>query len=1214
MVRESDAHDQFASGTRHHRGRHRARRRVPYEWLGAGALALGLGTAMAGGTGVAHADAGGNQTSSAGQSGHSGRPAPSVRHGSASGPTRRAAVTTSRTDRAPVTVDNSVTEASGRISLGRREPGPSTPPAPGGPLFAAVLGAVREVELAVHRRVAFGPVTTTSLVEHGMSSTSATAVARTATAGAADAASPTEAEREQSVAELNMSVGWIPGVGTVLNGLSLVSDFLDFTIAALRGDTADMGDEVADMTVDVIGMIPIVGAPLAGTIARLRVPDPAPGDHAPSPGTDNFTTDEDTPLLDNVLSNDTDADGDILTATLKKAPAHGVVSLAADGSFTYTPTADYNGADVFTYTVSDGPKSKTGTVKITVNAVNDAPVAGDDAATLDEDTSAVIAVLSNDTDADRDPLSVVEATAPGHGSISLGVNGAITYTPTANYNGSDSFDYTVSDGHGGTATATLHLTINPVSDVAVDVTTDPATGVATGTAVSTDPEAGPLTYSGSTTTAKGTVVVAADGSFTYTPTATARHESARVGAGSAQTTDTFTITATDTAGATTIAVSVEIAPANSAPVIGTATAGTPNTSTGVVTGTVTATDPDGDVLMYSTPRSTALGSVVINAGTGVFTYTPTDAARRAATASTTDSFTVTVDDGYGGVSTTTVTVSVAPVDSGGGTGGTAPGPYTATRAFGPFTMGQSNSFQDSLAVGPDGQVYVVANGGLTVIDPSDGSKKVFANPNYASVAVAPDGRIFVLDNSDGSVDVISADHKSIRHVKIGANWSANIEMGPDGRAYVLGSTGITVINRNLTTGTISLGGNAVRKIAVGADGYIWGYSTDTNFFSPTYGESVVLINPTSHATSTVYLGYDRDSTDIDVGPDGRAYVTDPQTGTVTVVHHDGNTLGVDETIDVGYGGAAAFTRYGDLVVNSGDGLTVVSPGTGGAAATVRTVDIGASPSDLAVGPDGRIYVTSTQSWDDTSVIEVGFRQAGDPEAHFARTDAARLYNNLRDRTDITADADGIIIDKVVGRDNQTRLIVYIGGTIPSSSGNQPVIDNVYGLNGWLKENQTTVIQQALDANPGAEIMLVGYSQGGMDAQVIAAKTGFPVTTLITYGSPIVQPPVAGVHTVHFADADDPVVNFGNGFHPDYAQANVDAGYVLTLSAGTENSPLDPLNVHTNRQTYTQIGNAFSQYRFDPTSNFGKVQADLQRFEGVVTYTYGADQSAVATSV
>src|SRR5205814_1972187 len=102
---------------------------------------------------------------------------------------------------------------------------------------------------------------------------------------------------------------------------------------------------------------------------------------APVANNDSVTTAEDTSVSGNVLANDSDVENDSLTAVLNTAPAHGTVALAADGSFTYTPAANYNGADSFTYRASDGQaNSNVATVSIAVTPVNDAPVANNDTA------------------------------------------------------------------------------------------------------------------------------------------------------------------------------------------------------------------------------------------------------------------------------------------------------------------------------------------------------------------------------------------------------------------------------------------------------------------------------------------------------------------------------------------------------------------------------------------------------------------------------------------------------------------------------------------------------------------------------------------------------------------------------------------------------------------------------------------------------------------
>lgn len=151
--------------------------------------------------------------------------------------------------------------------------------------------------------------------------------------------------------------------------------------------------------------------------------------------------------------------------------AHGTVEVTGSGqTVTYTPVSNYNGSDSFTYTASDGyGGSSTSTVSVTVNSVNDAPVAVNDSATLNEDIATTINVLSNDTDVDmtsnpgQESLSIDSVATPAHGSAVISDN-KIIYTPNSNYNGADSFTYVVRDIAGATATGTVNLTISSVND------------------------------------------------------------------------------------------------------------------------------------------------------------------------------------------------------------------------------------------------------------------------------------------------------------------------------------------------------------------------------------------------------------------------------------------------------------------------------------------------------------------------------------------------------------------------------------------------------------------------------------------------------------------------------------------------------------------------------------------------------------------------------
>ncbi|MFC7672652.1 Ig-like domain-containing protein [Mycolicibacterium sp. GCM10028919] len=247
-----------------------------------------------------------------------------------------------------------------------------------------------------------------------------------------------------------------------------------------------------------------------------------------------------------VLVNDNDADADPLIATVVSGPAHGDLVFNPDGTFGYTPDANFNGTDSFTYTVTDqtggthihgltgllnlftlGAFGDDGhsatapaTVTITVTAVDDAPVAVGDIVTVAEDSTAtVIPVLSNDTDVDGGPRTVTAVTQPGHGTVTV-IGTAISYTPAANFNGTDTFGYTLNGG--STATVTVTVTAADDAPVAVgDIVTvveDSAATVIPVLVNDTDVDGDPKTITAATQPGHGAVTFT-DTAVSYTPAA-----------------------------------------------------------------------------------------------------------------------------------------------------------------------------------------------------------------------------------------------------------------------------------------------------------------------------------------------------------------------------------------------------------------------------------------------------------------------------------------------------------------------------------------------------------------------------------------------------------------------------------------------------------------------------------------------------------------------
>ena len=378
---------------------------------------------------------------------------------------------------------------------------------------------------------------------------------------------------------------------------------------------------------------------------------------APVAVDDAATVVEDTPFVSSVslIANDTDSDGDALAvvAGTFATSQGGSVTIAPDGSYVYTPAANFNGTDSFTYSLTDGVLTDTGSVVLTVTAVNDVPVAGDDAASTAEDTPVVIDVLANDSDAEGDPLTVTSASAV-NGVVAIDpVTGALTYTPNANFSGTDTITYTVSDGAGGTATSTgtVVVIVSPVADapVAVDDVVTATEDTPFSSAVSliandTDGDGDTLTVvAGTFATAEGgSVTIAADGSYVYTPAANFNG------------TDSFTYTVSDGALTDTGTVTLTVAAVNDAPLVGVDTASTAEDTPVVIDVLANDSDADGDPLIVTAATATN-GGVAIDPVTGVLTYTPN------ANFNGTDTISYTLSDGAGGTSTGTVAVTVSPV-------------------------------------------------------------------------------------------------------------------------------------------------------------------------------------------------------------------------------------------------------------------------------------------------------------------------------------------------------------------------------------------------------------------------------------------------------------------------------------------------------------------------------------------------------------------------
>jgi len=373
----------------------------------------------------------------------------------------------------------------------------------------------------------------------------------------------------------------------------------------------------------------------------------------PVAANDTYDVNEDATLnvpAPGVLGNDSDADGNALQALLVSGVSHGSLTLNADGSFTYTPAANFNGADSFTYKAThDGIDSDPATVSITVNPVNDPPSAANGTLTTNEDTPVNGVLNATDVDGDTLTYSIVSNGAKGTVTITNPATGAYSYTPNADANGSDAFTFKVNDGTADSNVATVTVTISAVNDAPAahngTLTTNEDTPAA-GTLNASDADGDALTYSLVSNGSKGTATITnpATGAYAYAPNANANG------------TDTFSFKANDgTVDSNVATVTVTINAVNDAPAAQNGALTTDEDTP--ASGTLSASDVDGDALTFSIVSNGTKGTAAItNAATGAFIYTPN------ADANGSDAFTFKVNDGKADSNVATVAVTINAVN------------------------------------------------------------------------------------------------------------------------------------------------------------------------------------------------------------------------------------------------------------------------------------------------------------------------------------------------------------------------------------------------------------------------------------------------------------------------------------------------------------------------------------------------------------------------
>jgi large repetitive protein len=357
----------------------------------------------------------------------------------------------------------------------------------------------------------------------------------------------------------------------------------------------------------------------------------------------------------NVSSNDTDSDGtlDLTSIVITQQPTNGQVIVNSNGTVTYIHNGDQTTSDSFHYTIKDddGATSNAATVSITVNL---APVANDDTATVNQGQSTTINVVNNDTDVDGtlDLTSIVITTPPTSGSVTVNLDGTVTYTHDGSATVADSFAYSIKDNNGVASNpATVIVTISSPNNAAPTANGDAmfalTGGSGTGNVLSNDFDVDgtldPATVTITVQPTLGTVTVNGDGTVTYTHTGTGEF-------------DSFRYTVKDNLGATSNEASVTVF-IHDAPVAANDSFQVNQGASQILailtndTASGGATIAPGTIIIVQQPTN---GTVTVN-GDGTVTYTNNGSA------TTSDNFTYTVKDSHGFTSNiATVDITILP--------------------------------------------------------------------------------------------------------------------------------------------------------------------------------------------------------------------------------------------------------------------------------------------------------------------------------------------------------------------------------------------------------------------------------------------------------------------------------------------------------------------------------------------------------------------------
>ncbi|MFZ3518088.1 Ig-like domain-containing protein, partial [Vibrio harveyi] len=688
-----------------------------------------------------------------------------------------------------------------------------------------------------------------------------------------------------------------------------------------------------------------------------------PINDAPVAVNDTVTTDEDTAVTIDVLGNDSDPENDQLTITNASVPAEQGTVAIVDGKLVFTPAENFNGDATISYTISDGQLTDDATVAVTVNPVNDAPVAVNDTVSTDEDTAVTIDVLANDSDPENDTLTITAASVPAEqGTVTI-VDGKLEFTPAENFNGDATISYTISDGQL-TDDATVAVTVNPVNDapVAVDdtVTTDEDTAVTIDVlANDSDPENDQLTITNASVPAEQGTVAIVDGKLVFTPAENFNGDA----------TISYTISDGELSDDATVAVTVN--PANDAPVAVNDAVSTDEDTAVTIDVLANDSDPENDTLTITAASVPAeQGTVTIVDGKLVFTpaenfngdatisYTIsdgqlTDDATVAVTVNPVNDAPVAVNDTVGTDEDTAVTIDVLANDS-----DPENDQLTITNASVPAEQGTVTIVDGKLVFTPaenfngDATIsYTISDGQLT----DDATVAVTVNPIQDAPVFTQDSYEFNYDeNIDENVVIGQVSANDVD----GNNITYSIKSGNDNGWFEINANG----EITLTTAGAAAAANDFEALAnvhnivvtaTGTDDPGTPLSTDINV---TLNEQNVNDNAPVFGDNSYEFNYDENISESTVI--GQVSATDADGSNVSYAITSGNDNGWFEVnangeITLTTAGAVAAANDFEALANIHN-IVVTATGTDGSGADTST-DINVTLNEQNVNDNAPVF-------------------------------------------------------------------------------------------------------------------------------------------------------------------------------------------------------------------------------------------------------------------